>query len=191
MTFHKERQLPPHLQYFGCPAGYFDAIARSAGQDSSGEGRNIRYGPVRRIGLVLPHNPEGLLATVIAAQRDPRAEGCGCRLGWWLDDFRARAPGSPVPDFSYRGGGRMRIVPGDRFPVGLFKTNESRLDFSKPFGSYEVAMSGDRSVRELLDLVFGILDKGAAHGGYRGRTGRRLTLSASMRFEASALVKSG
>jgi len=49
----------------------------------------------------------------------------------------------------------------------------------------EIAVTGDRPIRKLLYLVFGFLDKGPAHGGYR------FALSASMRFEVSALARSG
>ena len=39
----------------------------------------------------------------------------------------------------------------------------------------------------MVGLAFGVLNEGATYGGYRGRTGCRFALSASMRLDASAL----
>jgi hypothetical protein len=78
---------------------------------------------VRWIGFVLSHDPKGLFAAVIAAQRDRCTERCRVRLSARPDDFRARPPCAPIADFPHRGSGSQRVVLDDRFSLGVLETD--------------------------------------------------------------------
>jgi hypothetical protein len=185
------QRLLPHVQYLRLAACYLDCVTWPACHDGPREWRYVGNAAVRGIGFVFAHDPEGLFAAIMPAQRDRGAEGGRVRLRQRADDFRACAPGPPIPDLAHRGSGGVRIVACDRLPVSLLEACEGCFDRPETFGRYQIAMRGDRPVGEILNLVFSFFDKSSAHGGYRCRTGRRLALSASMRFEASALVSAG
>jgi hypothetical protein len=186
----KFRSLP-HIEYLGVPTRYLHRISGSTRHHGLRERRAVRYRSTRRIGLVLSYDPESLLTAVIATQRDGCAEGCRVSMRRRRNELGARAPRAPVADFAHCGGGGMRIGSRNRFPVRLLEASNSRLDRSKAFGSDKVAVPGNRPLGQLPDVLVVFPDEGAAHGDERFRTGGRFALSASMRFEASALVNPG
>ena len=130
----------PHVQYHRLAACNLDRVSRPARHDGPGEGRNIgNNGAVRRIGFVLAHDPEGLFAAIIAAQRDRGAEGGRVPLCRRPDDFRACAPGPPS------GPRALRIVACDR---RCAFSKRARAASIAPRG-HQIAMRGDRPVGEI------------------------------------------
>ena len=108
-----------------------------------------------------------------------------------MDDFRARTPRPPVADFAQSGRGGVHLAFIERGPAGRFEAAESRLDRSETLRRHEIAMFGYGTIGEIGRRIFNFFDKGAAHRGYRRRAGQRFVFGASMRLDASALVKSG
>jgi hypothetical protein len=58
--------------------------------------------------------------------------------------------------------------------MGFLEAGKGGLDRHETFMGDEIAVTGDRPIRKLPYLVFGFLDKGPAHGGYRCRASERV-----------------
>ena len=95
----------PHVQYDGFAAGHFHRLSGTVRQNGPRERRHVGDRAARGIGLIFANDPEALLAAVHSAEADGHAEGCGAFVGRRFDDFRARAPRSPVTDFPQSSGG--------------------------------------------------------------------------------------
>jgi hypothetical protein len=160
-------------------------------QNGPGERRHVGDRAARGIGLIFTHDPEVLLAAVVPAQGDGHAEGRLAFVSRGVDDLRARAPRPPVTDLPQSGCGSFPVafvccgtVPPPRngrerprWPQALLRSRNCGEAISAS-GSSAVSFSAPLTNARLI-------------AGYRCCTGLRFDLSASIRFDASALVRSG
>ena len=65
---------------------------------------------MRRIGLILANDPEGLLPAVSPAKSDGHAERGATFVGRRRDHFRTCAPRTPVTDFPLHGRGSLCVA---------------------------------------------------------------------------------
>ena len=137
---------------------------------------------MRGIGLIFTNDPEALLAAVHSAEADGHAEGCGAFVGRRFDDFRARAPRSPVTDFPQSSGGGFPVAFVCCGAVRRLETAESGLNGGKPRFGHKIA-GGDigRSGNSVLSFSSS-LTKARLIVGYRCCTGPCLDLRASFRL---------
>src|SRR5580704_1645387 len=180
-----------YLQYDSFLPGNFDGLPRRVSEDGPRKRADIGDCAAKRIGLILANDPEGLPPAVSPAKSDGHAERGATFGGRRRYHFRTCAPPTPVTDFPLRGRGSLCVALIDCGPVGRLEAAESHFDRREAFFRHQVAMRGYGTIGQIVGLVFGVLNESATHGGYRCRTGCRFALSASMRLEASASVRSG
>jgi hypothetical protein len=187
----RQHALLSHVQYHGFLAGDLDRRSRAVAQDGTGEWRYIGNGTARWIGLIFAYDPEALFAAVIPAHDHGQTKRCVPLVRRRLNDFCVRTPRSPVAHFPQGGSSSFPVAFVCCGLVRRLETAESGLDCCKPSFGNEIAVRRYRPVRKFGRLVFSLLDERSAHGSYRCCTGFRFALSASIRLDASAFVRSG
>jgi hypothetical protein len=80
-----------------------------------------------------------------------------------FDDFRARAPRSPVTDFPQSRSGGSRVAFVRRGAVRRLETAQGGLNGRKPRFGHKIAMRRYRPVRKFGLVIFVFSDEGAAH----------------------------
>jgi hypothetical protein len=86
-------------------------------------------------------------------------------VGRRFDDFRARAPRSPVTDFPQSSGGGFPVAFVCCGAVRRLETAESGLNGRKPRFGHKIAMRRYRPLRKFGLVVLVLLHEGAAHCG--------------------------
>ena len=137
--------LLPHVQYDCFAAGDLNRLSGPVRQHGPGERRHVGDRAARGLGLIFTNDPEALRRR--------------------FDDFRARAPRSPVTDFPQSSGCGLFVAFVCCGAVRPLETVESGLNGGEPRFGHKIAVRRYRPFRKFGVAVLVFFDEGAAHCG--------------------------